>query len=199
MSVFHRLKFAWRYLTGNAPWDTNITPPEVVQLVEGEQLPPGRALDLGCGTGTNAVYLARHGWRVTGVDFIARAVRAARRRARHAGVTGLVRFIRSDVTRLDTLNLPGPFDLALDIGCSHGLPVGDLPGYASSLARYVRPGGTYLTYMFRPTAERPLGLEPDAVEQLFAPHFDLVWSSVGEDVAAGARSAWYRFERNGNS
>lgn len=198
MSVFRRFHFAWRYLTGNAPWDTNTTPPEVIDLVEVERFPPGRALDLGCGTGTNAIYLARHGWQVVGIDFVAQAIRAARRKARRAGVARQARFVRADITRLAELSLPGPFDLALDIGCGHSLPASALPAYADALAGLVRSGGIFMTYMFRPTAERPLGLEPAAVEQLFAPHFDLVWTSLGEDVAADARSAWYRFERNDN-
>lgn len=72
--------FDLRYLRGRAPWDTGVTPPEVVDLIEGARLPPGRALDLGCGTGTNTIYLARHGWEVVGVDFSAVAIRRARRR-----------------------------------------------------------------------------------------------------------------------
>ncbi|TEU17501.1 MAG: methyltransferase domain-containing protein, partial [Anaerolineales bacterium] len=61
--------FDLRYLLGRPPWDTEVTPPEVVELIEGEGLSPGRALDLGCGTGTNCIYLVRHGWEVVGVDF----------------------------------------------------------------------------------------------------------------------------------
>ena len=78
--------FDLRYLLDQPPWDTEITPPEVVELVEGEGPSPGRALDLGCGTGTNCVYLARHGWEVVGVDFSVLAIRPARRKARRAGV-----------------------------------------------------------------------------------------------------------------
>ncbi|NJL93940.1 MAG: methyltransferase domain-containing protein [Anaerolineae bacterium] len=80
--MFSRRGFFWmRYLRGKTPWDTNITPPEVVRLVAEGRTPPGRALDLGCGTGTNALYLARQGWQADGVDFIGQAVRAARRKA----------------------------------------------------------------------------------------------------------------------
>jgi len=114
-----RLFFELRYLIGRAPWDTGITPPEVVELIEGATpLAPGRALDLGCGTGTNALYLRRHGWTVVGVDFSDLAIEAAAEKA--AGVDG-VRFVRGDVTRLEDLGIEASFDLVLDIGCFHSV------------------------------------------------------------------------------
>ena len=69
--------FDLQYLLGRAPWDTQVTPPEVVALIEGEGCLAGRALDLGCGTGTNCIYLAHRGWQVVGVDFSAVAIRRA--------------------------------------------------------------------------------------------------------------------------
>ncbi len=194
-----RFAFWLRYLLGTARWDTGITPPEVVALIEGEHLPPGRAIDLGCGTGTNAIYLAQQGWEVVGVDFVRRAVRAARRKARRAALSGRVRFLAGDVTRLDSLDLDGPFDLALDIGCLHSLPPASREGYAQSVGRLVRPGGVFMLYMFRPTPERPLGLEPDGVEALFAPEFEVSSASLGQDSAAQADSAWYRLTRRESS
>lgn len=199
MNIARRLMFWWRYLTGQAPWDTNETPPEIVDLIEGERLSPGKALDLGCGTGTNVIYLARHGWHATGIDFVRRAIRQARRKARLAGVTDRVQFLVGDVTRLSELELGGPFDLALDIGCGHGLPAEERPHYAENLAPLVTPGSTFMLYMFRPTEERPRGLEPGAVGALFAPHFRLLCTDLGDDRAAGAGSAWYRFERTTNT
>ncbi|MEV4077455.1 class I SAM-dependent methyltransferase [Nonomuraea fuscirosea] len=63
-----------------------MTPPELVALTEGpRRLPPGRALELGYGTGTNALYFARHGWDVTAVDLIDRAVERARQKAAETG------------------------------------------------------------------------------------------------------------------
>ena len=52
------------YLT-NPPWDTGITPPELVSFIESS--PPGKALDPGCGAGTNAIYMAQKGWEASGV------------------------------------------------------------------------------------------------------------------------------------
>jgi methylase of polypeptide subunit release factors len=65
------------YLLGQPRWDTGITPPELIELVESGQVPPGRALDIGCGTGTNAVFLAQRGFEVVGTDVAWLAIRRA--------------------------------------------------------------------------------------------------------------------------
>ena len=77
-----RFFFQLSYLLGFKPWDSGIPPPELVELIEGPNaLRPERALDIGCGTGTNCKYLLDHGWEVTGVDFVQRALAAAKRKA----------------------------------------------------------------------------------------------------------------------
>ena len=180
--------FDLRYLLGRPPWDTEVTPPEVVELIEGRGLAPGRALDLGCGTGTNSIYLARHGWEVVGVDFSILAIRRARRKARRARVD--CQFYRGDVT--DLVFLADPFDLALDIGCLHSLPPEGWGRYAAEVARLVRPGGLYLLYTFTPRPDRPIsrGVAPEEVRSLFAPAFAVEREEGGEDPS-GPRSAWY--------
>ena len=80
--------FEQKYLAGDPPWDTGVTPPELVALVEGDNLLPGRALDFGCGTGTNCLYLAQHGWRAVGVDFSPLAIERAKHKTRQARVAG---------------------------------------------------------------------------------------------------------------
>jgi cyclopropane fatty-acyl-phospholipid synthase-like methyltransferase len=184
--------FDLRYLLGRPPWDTEVTPPEVIELVEGGVLPPGRALDLGCGTGTNCIYLARHDWEVVGVDFSVLAIRRAWRKARRAGVDG--RFYQVDVTNLAFL--ADPFDLALDIGCLHSLSPEDWRRYAAGVARLVLPGGLYLLYTFTPRPDRPIsrGVAPEEVRSLFAPAFAVEREERGEDPS-GPRSAWYWLRR----
>ena len=173
----------WYWMPGRPPWDTGITPPEVERFVASH--PPGRALDLGCGTGTNVVYLARHGWSAVGVDFAGRAIAKARRRARDAGVS--CTFVTGDVAALD---VSGPFDLALDIGCLHSMPVAARAGYATGLARVVRPGGTYLLYAFAPGGPA-VGLTGEDVRKTFAEAFDVVRVEEGK----GRPSAWYTLVR----
>ncbi|WP_199748164.1 class I SAM-dependent methyltransferase [Actinomadura sp. WAC 06369] len=139
------------YAAGRPPWDSGVTPPELVALVEGDAAPPpGRALELGCGTGTNAVYLARRGWEVVAVDLIDGAVRQAREKAAAAGVP--VRVLRGDATRLDDLDVPGPFDLFFDLSCYCGVPPHRRAAYAAGLSRRAAPGARLLMFGYGPEA-----------------------------------------------
>ncbi|HLZ22852.1 MAG TPA: class I SAM-dependent methyltransferase [Ktedonobacterales bacterium] len=194
-----RLRFTWMYLRGRTPWDTGISPPELLAAVEGPAaLTPGRALDLGCGTGTNSFYLARHGWHVTGVDFAAPAISRARARLQRAGkLSGSARFLRGDVTALNTLALGEPFNLLFDLGCFHTLPADRRADYSAGVARYAAPGARYLLYGFLPAGAgaRPLGVSLDDLRQLFTPAFTVEREVRGQDPHARA-SAWYWLRRN---
>src|SRR5213078_825906 len=108
--------------------------------------PPGRALDIGCGTGTDAVYLAAHGWDVIGVDMVPRALAIARRRAAAAGVAP--RFVEGDASRLCDLGLWDGFTLVLDFGCFHTLPVDRRDPYVDGVSGAAAPGATLLLYGF---------------------------------------------------
>jgi cyclopropane fatty-acyl-phospholipid synthase-like methyltransferase len=181
----------WYYF--NPPWDTGITPPEVVEAIGGPAaLKPGRALDLGCGTGTNSLYLARHGWEVVGVDLAARAVRKARRKAQESGLS--VDFYTADVTRLDFLQ--PPFDLALDIGCFHALNDEGRVRYRDQLRRLLCPGARLMLYAFGPRQGRfiQMGVTPDQVRRLFESDFRLLRVEGGADPT-GPSAAWYWLER----
>ena len=147
MSWLRRFYFSVLYYR-NPRWDTGVSPPELMEFIA--RHPAGRALDLGCGTGTNVITLARHGWQVTGVDFVKRAIREAERKARQAGVT--VDLLVDDVTRLEKVH--GEFDLILDIGCFHGLDASGQDAYVQNLIRLTRPGSHYLMYGFFRDSDR---------------------------------------------
>ena len=138
---FRRLLFNLWYLR-KPPWDTGQSPPELIDFLDSH--PPGRALDLGCGTGTNVLTLAQYDWQVTGVDFAARAVKKARQRVKSAGQQADLYV--DDVTDLGVLT--GMFDLILDIGCFHGLSQAGKPSYVHNLERLLAPGGYFLMYGF---------------------------------------------------
>jgi SAM-dependent methyltransferase len=191
-----RLLWNLQYLRGRPPWDTGITPPELVELVEGGLAPPGRALDIGCGTGTNAIYLAQHGFEVVGTDVAWLAIRKARRKAREASVD--IAFHTGDATKLGTPGSPlagESFDLALDIGCFHSVAASDRVAYRSMLRRMVRAGGRYLLYAWGPRVfmGRDVGIAQEEMEGMLAADFEPVWIRGGEE--RGSPSFWYLFER----
>jgi len=179
-----------------APWDTGITPPELVELVEGGALRLGRALDLGCGTGTNVIYLARHGFDVVGVDAAWLALFKARRKAQAAGVrAGFIRASVLDLERSDNPVLSQPFDFCLDIGCFHSFGPSDRDRYVAGLRRRLRPGGLYLLYAFGPRCmgKRTVGLTSGEVSASLSGDFHLIWDRQGTE--RGSPSGWYFFER----
>jgi len=191
-----RLFWNVMYLFGRTPWDTGVTPPELRAVVESGRVQPGRALDLGCGTGTNVLYLAQHGFDTVGVDISSRAIAVAQRKIKQAGQAQRAQVYTGDVTRLDTLPVTGLFNLVLDLGCLHTL---DEPGrarYAAGLAAHTQTGGLYLLYAFGPRAclSRRMGIETQEVERLFTPAFTLLQVNHGQD-RAGAESAWYTFQK----
>jgi SAM-dependent methyltransferase len=155
--------------------------------------PASRALDLGCGTGTNVITLAKHGWQVSGVDFASVAIQAARRKARQAGVQADLQV--GDVTDLHQLS--GPFDLVLDLGCFHTLSPQGRQKYIRNLQRLLAPGGSYLVYTFfnDPGGSGP-GMLPGITEEelnAFTPFSKLVERQDGTE--RGLRpSAWIKFE-----
>lgn len=117
-----RFLYKVMYGIGFTPWDTpeTVVPQVLRDVIEGPRpLPAGRAIDLGCGMGRHAIFLAEHGWRVTGIDSSGRALRTARHRAEKAGLD--IDFRPGDVTRIEKTGVSGPFDFFLDGGCFHGV------------------------------------------------------------------------------
>src|SRR5437588_9422255 len=116
------LLFRVFYRLGFTPWDGHPIASSLQSLVEGNGSPPltpGTALDVGCGTGDTSIYLAQHGWQVTGVDFVPRAVGKARAKADAQKVT--VNFQEANATRLSDEGVGTGFDLIVDNGCLHGM------------------------------------------------------------------------------
>ncbi|NEA40774.1 class I SAM-dependent methyltransferase [Streptomyces sp. SID11385] len=103
-------------------------------LAAGRLGAPGRALDLGCGTGRNAAELAARGWEVDAVDLSATVLATARTR-----VPASVRLHHGDAFTLPALT--GPYDLVHDSGCFHHLPPHRRPSHLALLARVLGPGG----------------------------------------------------------
>lgn len=187
-----------RYAEGRVPWDDPLPPPEVIETAA--KLPPGRALDLGCGYGRATIYLAQRQWLVDGVDFIDRAIDEATHRAAAFGVADSAHFHIGRVTDLHFLT--GPYDFALDVGCLHSLDDEGLRRYRDELLRLLRPDGLYLLFahLRDDKAEVPgRGVYEQTIHTLFGEQFTLQTVRHGmtqvEDKPAWA-SAWFWFRRN---
>lgn len=187
--VFRWLRFNWMYF-GKPPWNTGISPPELISFIK--QHPPGQAIDLGCGVGVNLLALGKAGWQVTGVDFALKAVVEARRRLIKAGIPGDVR--AGDVTRLEKVR--GKYDLVLDIGCYHGLTLAGRNNYRRNLEEILKPGGHFLLYVHWNEANSPaaFGFSPADLDALTS-KFHLASREDSSD-RMGRKASWLLFRND---
>ncbi|MEI7773072.1 MAG: class I SAM-dependent methyltransferase [Chloroflexales bacterium] len=190
-------RFQQRYRDGDLPWDHDLPPPEIIAVAE--RLPAGRVLDLGCGAARASIFLAARGWEADGVDFVPEAITMAEERVRAAGVAAQVRLHVGSVTDLGFLR--EPYDLAIDVGCMHGLAADDRHTYAAEVARLVRPAGCFLLFahLREPDQEGSTGIPDAAITSLFADTFAFETVERGTTIVADRRtdSAWYTLRRRG--
>jgi len=185
------------YFLGLTPWNRETPHPFLVKSMADASPEPGeRALELGCGTGTNAVYLASLGWEVTALDMVPRALALARDKARRAGVD--IDFRRGDATRLDTTGVGEGFGLFVDVGCFHAIPAAQRDGYVEGVTRSAAPGATLLLIgqFARPARDsRRAGLTPTEVETRFrgwtVEHRELLSTAPQGDTPADHVSEWF--------
>jgi SAM-dependent methyltransferase len=176
MKLFYDL---W-YRFGTPPW-VGPARSELVRLVESGDLLPGRAIDLGCGEGDNAIFLAQHGFQVTAVDFSPAAIAKAKAKAHEAGAD--VDFVIDDLTGLTGVS--GHFDVLVDYGTLDDLSNRGRAAYVDQVRTLAKPGAKFLLWCFEwelkgwervAIAVLPLGniaLRPGEVEQRFANTFDI--------------------------
>ncbi|GAA1730042.1 class I SAM-dependent methyltransferase [Aeromicrobium alkaliterrae] len=151
-SLFEATADRWSATDGGAWWDTFYAdrgrpvpffvdkPDEnLVEYLNNGTLRPGRALDLGCGAGRNAIHLASHGFQVDAIDLSETAVAWARERA--ADLDTPPRFVVGDAFGDAAANLDGSYELIYDSGCLHHLPPHRRVAYLQLVERLLRPGG----------------------------------------------------------
>lgn len=136
----YRAAMAELYAKGATPWDSGVPNSELLRALDAGELTGTTVLEVGCGTGTNAVELARRGFSVTAIDLVDEPIRRAKEKARSAGVD--VTLLAGDLTRAP---LGGPFDSVFDCGLYHGIRRRDLAGFLATLARVTRPGTRWLS------------------------------------------------------
>lgn len=130
-----------RYDTGNTPWDSGCPSHELLKVVQEYGVKPTKALELGCGTGTNAIWLARHGCDVTATDVSTSAIAKAKAKAAEAGVK--ITFIHADL--LANPNLGGPYPFVFDRGVYHHCREIDLKAFQRMISKVTMPGSLYLS------------------------------------------------------
>ena len=133
-------------------WDRGVGP-EIVDLVESGRLtpstlPPGRAVDLGCGTGANTLFLADHGFDAVGVDFSSAAIEQAERAARDRGLRGRTRFVVGDVTAERIPGVDGPFDLVVAYNTLQDLWGRQRPAMAATIRHLTRPTSVVVLWCY---------------------------------------------------
>jgi SAM-dependent methyltransferase len=148
------------YRETTPPWEAGKPSGELVRMVEKGLLKPGVTLELGCGTGANAVYLARRCFDVTAVDSSPTAIERARTRAEQAGA--LLRIVLGDV--FEFAETAGTFDLVLDAGFYHFARQLDLSRFLDLLWRVTHPGSYYFT-LAGATGELTEGGPPQVSEE----------------------------------
>src|SRR5262249_29046220 len=132
------------YQDGPPPWDVGHPQPAVVRLAA-RGVFAGAVLDVGCGTGENAIHIASSGGPVLGLDFAETALAIARRKAGERRVR--VEFAAADALRLERLGRT--FETVLDSGLFHAFDRDERARYAESLASVTAPGGTLYLLCFR--------------------------------------------------
>ncbi len=173
MSITYRLL----YLLGITPWDQGVIRPELIEAVEGPNaLPAGQALDIGCGTGTQSIYLAQHGWQVTGIDLVGKALQIAQHKAVIAGVSPT--WVEGDVTQIPKLGIGDDFALLFDFGCFHGLSDRQREAYVRGFTSVAVTGATFLLFAFNPGKRSPMprGVGSEEITARFGKDWELMWT-----------------------
>lgn len=171
-------------------WDRGVGP-ELLDLVESGRitpstLPPGRAVDLGCGTGANVLFLAERGFDAIGVDFSSVAVDQAEREARRRGLTGRARFVVGNVTAERIPGAEGSFDLVVAYNTLQDLAESSRPALAATVRRLSRPGSVVVLWCYYgsrhdlpllsyrgPSRLAPFVVTPGEEVELFGSSFDI--------------------------
>ncbi len=165
------------YSRFRAPWDIGARR-ELVEVVESRRIQPCKAIDLGCGTASNAIFLAQHGFDVTGTDYSPAAIALCQKRGAAAGVS--VKWFEDDLTNLQYVS--GTFDFLVDWGVYDDLTINDRRAYLRNVLPLTHSQSRFLIYVhqwpprwwekpFSMFGMRPMA--PGEVQADFGPYFDI--------------------------
>ncbi len=192
--------YDWMYRNNRAPWDIGPRK-ELVEVVESGRIQPCRAIDLGCGTGSNTIFLAQRGFDVTGIDYSPAAIALCQERGAAAGVT--VQWIEDDLT--DLQHVAGPFDFLVDYGVYDDLGRADRRAYLRNVLPLTHDRSQFLIYVhewpYRWYDRLLLALfhfgpmQPGEIQADFGPHFhveQIMARHHGRGYLAGEAAYWLR-------
>ena len=193
MSLAYRILYG----LGVTPWEQVAKLPHVTERISalfarqeaGREPPYGPVLDLGCGSGIWSVELAARGWQVTGIDFVPKALRRARVRARDAGVE--LRLIEGDVTKLGSTGVGSGFPFLMDFGLFHDeLTDEQRAAMGREVSAVAAPGATLLMLAWAPGRRGPLprGASRFDIEAAYP-----AWKVIDEDGLDPSGAPLYRF------
>lgn len=196
MSLTDRKTFETAY-AGQAPWD--IGRPQKAFVEVGSQI-RGSILDVGCGTGENALYFAARGHKVTGIDFVAEPIDRAKQKAIERGLCAT--FLVLDALALK--DVPEVFDSVIDSGLFHVFDDENRQRYVDGLASSLKPGGRLFLLCFsddEPGTQGPRRVSREEIESSFAvgwkiesltrSRFEVRPDLKGISFSEGGPKAWF--------
>jgi ubiquinone/menaquinone biosynthesis C-methylase UbiE len=180
------------FYKGTPAWDVGHPQRAFEALLEDREVKPGRALDIGCGRGENAIMLAMNGFDVTGIDLAEIAISDAKAKAAERHVN--VNFVVGDVLRMDQLFKESEFDVVIDSFLFHTMSDEERPIFARQVYKVLKPGGRYFMLSFSdkdPAGPGPRRISKAEIEHTFTPLFKIIYIADSSLVATtGKREAY---------
>lgn len=173
--LMDRSSWEARYATGPLPWDSGEVDTHLISVVEAHHLQPCPALEIGCGTGTNAIWLAKRGFQVTGTDLAQNAIDKARAKVATAGVQCALRIGDFLVDEPPG----GPFGFIYDRGCFHVFQADEARArFAARVAGLLTPQGIWHSLVGStdgpPREAGPPRVSASEIITALEPHFEII-------------------------
>ena len=185
---------------GTPPWDIGHSQSVFEALVKEGEIKPGRALDIGCGRGDNAIMLAINECDVAGIDIVEDAIKDAKAKAIKHHVN--VNFVVGNVLQMDRLFMEAEFDFVIDSGLFDAMTDEERPVFAQQVHRVLKPGGKYFMLCFSEKEHKVYGLRQISIAEIeltFKSLFNIIYikdSTFDTGVGPSSIKAYLMFAIN---